>query len=337
MYEAKFGLTEPPFQLTPDARFFFEGRTHKRALQYLGFGLAQGEGFVVVTGEIGTGKTTVAEQLVAGLDPQRTLAVRVSTTQVAAADLLRLIADKLDGGARGAEKGDLLTVIEQRLGAEADRRRRVLLIVDEAQALPDDTVEELRMLSNFARTGRPLLQILLLGQPEFRDRLARAPELEQLRQRVIATHHLDALGPDEVAPYILHRLERAGWRGRPAFEPGAFDALHRLSGGIPRRLNLLAHRALSAAAAGGRDVIDIDTVAEVAAEAEWPEPSRVSTPVPAPPAPATETYETRIAALEQRLAEQDAALRRVLALLVQLVEAEPSAAARTRAVHTDAV
>ena len=278
MYEDQFGLTEPPFRLTPDARFFFESRTHKRAGQYLAFGLAQAEGFVVVTGEIGAGKTMLAEHLVAGLDPERTLAVRVSTAQVASADLLRLVADRLGAGARGAEKGDLLNAIEQRLGEEAERGRRVLLIVDEAQALTTEALEELRMLSNFSRAGRPLLQILLLGQPEFRDRISHAPELEQLRQRVIASHHLDAMGPDEVAPYILHRLDRAGWRGRPAFTPEAFDAFHQVSGGIPRRLNMLAHRALIAAAVDGRDPIDADIVADAASETPLPEPDRAPPP-----------------------------------------------------------
>ena len=313
MYQAHFGLAQPPFQLTPDARFFFESRGHKRALQYLNFGLAQGEGFVVITGEIGAGKTTLVEHLLAGLDPERTLALRVSTAQIAAADLLRIVADQLGGGLRGATKGDLLTVIEQRLASEADRRR-VLLVVDEAQALPDDTLEELRMLSNFARTGRPLLQTLLLGQPEFRDRLARAPELEELRGRVIASYHLGAMGADEVEPYLLHRLERAGWQGRPAFEPEAFEAFQRLSGGVPRRLTMLAHRALVAAAVDGRDAIDAGTVEEVASESAWSHVvKRLEGPVFA-------TAEDRIAALEARVARQDSALRRVLALLVEWVE-----------------
>lgn len=335
MYSDQFGLSELPFQLTPDARFFWESRTHKRALQYLGFGLAQGEGFVVITGEIGAGKTTLVEHLLGRVDLARTLRIRINTAQVAASDLLRLVAEQLGGGARGAEKGDLMTLIEERLGQEAAMGRRALLIVDEAQALPTDALEELGMLSNFSRGGRPLVQILLLGQPEFRDRLARAPELEQLRQRVIAAHHLAPMGADEVAPYLLHRLERVGWTGRPAFEPAAFDAFYRLSDGIPRRLNALAHRAMLAAAVDGQSVIDADLVAEVASENAWPQPEATAASILAAPTPNLPDSD-RIQMLERRLAEQDAALRRVLALLVHWVEGAPHAEQRLHAVHNDA-
>jgi len=328
MYSDQFGLSELPFQLTPDARFFWESRTHKRALQYLGFGLAQGEGFVVITGEVGAGKTTLVEHLLGSIDAARTVPIRISTAQVASSDLLRLVAEQLGGGARGAEKGDLLTLIEDRLGQESAKGRRALLIVDEAQALPTDALEELRMLSNFNRGGRPFLQILLLGQPEFRDRLARAPELEQLRQRVIATHHLEPMGPDEVAPYLLHRLEQVGWKGRPAFEPAAFDALARLSGGIPRRLNMLAHRAMLAAAVDGHGVIDADMIAEVASETAWTDAQSPTASGGAGP--------DRIQMLERRLSEQDAALRRVLALLVQWVEGAPGADQRIHVVRNGA-
>jgi len=357
MYMEQFGLTGQPFQLTPDARFWFDSRTHRKAMAYLGYGLAQGEGFIVVTGEIGAGKSTLVAHLMANVDRARLNAISLVSTQVEGDDMLRLVAQGLGVDTRAVEKARLLDAVEQRLEEEMRAGKRTLLVVDEAQNLPVSALEELRMLSNFQVGGRALLQTVLLGQPEFRDRLA-GPGLEQLRQRVIATHHLEAMGADEVSAYIRHRLTRVDWQGNPDFDAGAVAEIHRLSGGIPRRVNQLAHRLLLQAAMEGAPAIGADAVAAVAADmgadaAPAPVPAPASEPArekvlplraarlapvaaneaaPAPPPlvmpdPAAER---RIAALEARAEEQEAMLRRVLILLVDWVESSQEPAYRSR-------
>ena len=240
MYDDHFGLSGRPFQLTPDPRFWFETATHRKAMAYLGYGLAQGEGFIVITGDIGAGKTTLVGHLMDTVDHQSLNAVRIVSTAIEPADLLRIVAHALGVNPSGLEKGELLLAIERGLHAVARTGKRTLLIVDEAQALPVASLEELRMLSNFQAGGHAMLQIVLLGQPEFRDRLHGEDRLEQLRQRVIAIHHLDPMEEHEVADYIAHRLAIVGWAGRPDFTESAFAAFYRGSAGVPRRLNLLA-------------------------------------------------------------------------------------------------
>ncbi|HEU0133406.1 MAG TPA: AAA family ATPase [Allosphingosinicella sp.] len=329
MYTDHYGLAERPFQLTPDARYWYESRTHKKAMAYLGYGLAQGEGFIVVTGEIGAGKSTLVAHLMATIDRERLNAISLVSTQVEGDDMLRLAAQGLGLETGGVAKAQLLDRIEQRLREEASRGKRTLLIVDEAQALPVSALEELRMLSNFTSQGRALIQIFLLGQPEFRDRVAAEDSLEQLRQRVIASHHLEAMDANEIEPYSVHRLAVAGWQGRPAFEPEAFAALHRHSGGVPRKLNQLANRLLLYAGVEGLETIGGRDVEAVAADMAADRPASASTrvlPLRRPTAaaePASDpSVERRIAALEARLEEQEAAVRRVLTVLLDWVENE---------------
>ncbi|TPG12473.1 ExeA family protein [Sphingomonas oligophenolica] len=256
MYEEHFGFTGRPFQLTPDPKFWFETATHRKAMAYLGYGLAQGEGFIVITGDIGAGKTTLMGHLTESLDPAALNVITLVSTAIEAEDLLRIVATALGVDPNGLTKAQLLTVIERGLHAVARTGRRTLLVVDEAQALPVSALEELRMLSNFQAGGHALLQIVLLGQPEFRDRLHGSDRLEQLRQRVIAIHHLDPMEPDEVADYIAHRLSLVGWHGRPDFAADAFAALFQGSDGVPRRLNQLASRVMLHAAVEDLDLID---------------------------------------------------------------------------------
>ncbi|HTU10926.1 MAG TPA: AAA family ATPase [Allosphingosinicella sp.] len=350
MYTDHYRLTGQPFQLTPDARFWYDSRTHKKAMAYLGYGLAQGEGFIVVTGEIGAGKSTLVAHVMANIDRARLNAISLVSTQVEGDDMLRLVAQGLGVGTALVEKARLLDAVEQRLEEELRAGKRTLLIVDEAQNLPVSALEELRMLSNFQIGGRALLQTVLLGQPEFRDKLA-GPGLEQLRQRVIATHHLDAMATDEVAAYVRHRLTRVDWQGNPDFEPAAFDAVHRLSGGIPRKVNQIMQRVLLAAALEDAELVTAQTVEAVAddlgADNARPEPAarqpapvaptpdpdaaeekvfslrsarRAPEPAPQPVLVADPLLEQRIAALEARAEEQEATLRRVLILLVDWVE-----------------
>jgi putative secretion ATPase (PEP-CTERM system associated) len=344
MYSDHFGLSGKPFQLTPDARFWFGSRTHRKAMAYLGYGLAQGEGFIVVTGEVGAGKSTLVGHLLATIDRARLNALSIVSTQVEGDDMLRLVAQGLGVATGAVEKARLLDLVERRLEEELRAGKRTLLIVDEAQNLPVSALEELRMLSNFQIGGRALVQIFLLGQPEFRDKLAEAG-LEQLRQRVIANHHLDAMGADEVEAYVTHRLKTVGWQGRPIFGDDAWPAIHRHSGGIPRRVNQLANRLMLFAAVEGRDRVDAAAVESVVAdlESERPDvraafaervlplrsvPSPTSPTSRAVPEPASSpvadlALERRVAALEARVEEQEGALRRVLAMLVEWVENAP--------------
>jgi putative secretion ATPase (PEP-CTERM system associated) len=329
MYTDYYGLAERPFQLTPDARFWFASATHKKAMAYLGYGLAQGEGFIAITGDIGAGKSTLVAHLLATIDRERLNAIHIASTQVDGDDLLRLVAQGLGIVTAGTEKARLLDSVEQRLDEEARRGRRTLVVVDEAQNLSIAALEELRMLSNFTQQGRALIQILLLGQPEFRDRVASDPALEQLRQRVIASHHLDPIEANEVEPYLVHRLACAGWEGRPAFTPDAFASLFRHSGGVPRRLNQLANRLLLQGAveqADGFDGADVErVVADLAADAPQaaqaaPGPTSDRQPEPTQTHVRDLQLERRVAALEARMDEQEVIVRRVLTLLVEWVE-----------------
>ena len=284
MYEDHYGLTGRPFQLTPDPRFWFETATHRKAMAYLGYGLAQGEGFIVITGDVGAGKTTLVGHLMATIDPTRLHVIKIVSTQIEAEDLLRMVAGGLDVESDGLTKAQLLVAIERGLHATARAGRRTLLIVDEAQALPVSSLEELRMLSNFQTGGHALLQIFLLGQPEFRERLHGSDRLEQLRQRVIAVHHLDPMAADEVEPYMRHRLGVVGWDGRPHFTPDAYAAFHAGSDGVPRRLNQIAGRALLYGAIEQIETIDGDAVAAVMADIAGDIP--VAKAVAEPPSPA---------------------------------------------------
>lgn len=244
MYDQFYGFSGRPFQLTPDPHYYFESLTHRKALSYLGYGLAQGEGFIVITGEVGAGKSTLVSHLMQTIDKARLTAATIVTSQLDGNDMVHMAAESYGIDTRGLDKASTLKAIENFLHAEARAGRRCLLIVDEAQNLAVGALEELRMLSNFQLGSSALLQIFLLGQPEFRDLVQQAPELEQLRQRVIATHHLDAMDAEEVEPYVLHRLQRAGWTGRPQLTEDAYTAIFDETGGVPRKINALMNRTL---------------------------------------------------------------------------------------------
>jgi putative secretion ATPase (PEP-CTERM system associated) len=326
MYSDHFGFTDRPFQLTPDARFYFGSRTHKKAMAYLGYGLAQGEGFIVITGEVGAGKSTLAAHLMATVDRARLNAINIVSTQVDGDDMLRLAAQGMGLATDAVSKAQLLDQVARHLEDEARRGKRTLLIVDEAQNLSVTALEELRMLSNFQVGGQALLQIFLLGQPEFREKMATG-SLEQLRQRVIAIHHLEPMEPSEVEPYVIHRMKLVGWDGRPLIEAAAFAEIHRLTGGVPRKVNQFAGRLLLHAAVEELDTIDAETVAEVADDFEGDSPRPAAEPQRTSVEPVRDLgLERRVAALEAQLEEQDRAMRRVLTLLVDWVENEGQAA-----------
>lgn len=350
MYDDFYGLTGKPFQLTPDPAFWYDTATHRKAMAYLTYGLSESEGFIVITGDPGAGKTTLLGHVLSTIDPGRLNVIRLVTTQLEPEDLLQVIAAGLGTDGAGLSKAQLLSAIERGLHAVARAGRRTLLVVDEAQSLPLSALEELRMLSNFQAGGHALLQIFLLGQPEFRQRLQGSGRVEQLRQRVIAMHHLDPMEAHEVEPYVVHRLSLVGWNGRPDFTPEAIEALHRWSGGVPRRLNLLMSRVLLM---GGVEEIERFDAAEIDAVAteldeDVGQPEELEAPLPlvmtpavspasprpirgvlhAVPSPAAVQQADlaplidRVTRLEARLAEQDETLRRVLMLLVDWVEGD---------------
>ena len=245
MYTAFYNFTGRPFQLTPDPRFYFESRTHKKAMAYLTYGLSQNEGFIVITGDIGAGKTTLVGHLLDELDKNKYIAAKVVTTQLDADAILRMVASSLGVKPEGLDKASILKKIEGLMIDLCRRGKRVLLVVDEAQNLSNSALEELRMLSNFQLEQKPLVQCFLLGQPQFRDRLGSDPDLEQVRQRVIATYHLLPLGDvEETRKYITHRLETVGWTGDPEFAEDAFAKIYSATDGVPRKLNTLCSRIL---------------------------------------------------------------------------------------------
>ncbi len=243
MYEAFYKLSAKPFQLSPDPRFFFGSRAHKRAMSYLRYGLTQGEGFIVITGDIGTGKTTLVRTLFEELSQENIVAAQLVTTQLDADDMLRMVAASFGLEQEGVSKATLLKNLEAFLVARTREGKRVLLVVDEVQNLPRRTLEELRMLSNFQIGERALLQSFLLGQEEFRE-ILQSDGMEQLRQRVIAASHLSPLGRDETKAYIEHRLQLVGWKNDPHFTDEAFEEIHHYTDGIPRRINTLCDRML---------------------------------------------------------------------------------------------
>lgn len=241
MYESFYKLQARPFQLSPDPRFFYGSPVHKRAMSYLRYGLTQGEGFIVITGDIGTGKTMLVRTLFADLARENVVAAQLVTTQLEADDTLRMVAASFGLAHEGLDKATILKHLETFMTARAREGKRVLLLVDEAQNLPPRSLEELRMLSNFQLGGKVLFQSFLLGQAEFRNTL-QAKVLEQLRQRVIAAYHLEPLDPAQTRAYVEHRLTTVGWQGDPKFTDAAFSAIYQHSGGIPRRINTVCDR-----------------------------------------------------------------------------------------------
>lgn len=241
MYETFYNLRAKPFQLNPDPRFYFNSKGHKRAMSYLEYGLSQGEGFIVITGEVGAGKTTLVSHLIKRLAAANIIHAQLVSTQLGADDTLRMIAAAFGVAHDDASKAVLLKKLETFLLTCHRQKKRALLIVDEAQNLTKQAVEELRMLSNFQADNTPLLQSFLLGQPEFRDTIQSA-EMQQLRQRVIASYHLGPLDAGETRAYIEHRLKTVGWMDSPHFTDDAFAAIHAFTEGIPRRINTLCDR-----------------------------------------------------------------------------------------------
>ena len=286
MYEQFYGLKSKPFQLNPDPAFYFASKQHRRAKAYLEYGVSRNEGFIVITGEIGAGKTMVLRSLIEGLHGSNVVAGHLVTTQLGAEDTLRMVGAAFGFRVKDVPKSELLITLEAFLISQASKGKRCLLVVDEAQNLTPRAVEELRMLSNFQFGNQALLQSFLVGQPEFREILQR-PEMEQFRQRVAATCHIGPLSTDETRGYVEHRLKCAGATDKPSFEAGVFEAVRAASGGIPRRINAICDRLLLAGFLSGRSQLSAADVAEVVREFEEENtvPQRIAAPaLPAAPA-----------------------------------------------------
>jgi len=255
MYEEFFNFAAAPFKLNPDPKFFFGSRSHNKAMAYLHYGLRQAEGFIVITGEIGAGKSMLIGHLLDQLDRSNVVAAHLLTPNLKSDDLISHILSAFRIEPANAGKTAEIEAFEDFLFDQLNRGRRVLLIVDEAQNLPKDTLEELRILSNMDYDGTPLFQVFLVGQPDFRPILA-GPGMEQLRQRIIASYHLKPLNRQETQQYIEHRLSVVGWEGKPVFTVGAFDEIFEETGGVPRKINKLCNRLLLSCSMEGQDNVD---------------------------------------------------------------------------------
>jgi general secretion pathway protein A len=284
MYAGHFGLKHTPFSIAPDPRYLFMSERHREALAHLLYGIEGGGGFVLLTGEIGAGKTTICRCFLEQIPPHCNVAY-IFNPKLTVGDLLKTICHEFQievkhEGIGPATIKDYLDPLNAYLLRSHAAGQHNILIIDEAQNLTSHVLEQLRLLTNLETSERKLLQIILIGQPELRKMLAR-PELEQLAQRVIARFHLGALSDRETRHYIQHRMAVAGLKGPPPFTDAAIKRIHALTQGVPRRINLLCDRALLGAYASGQGRVEREVVDKAAAEvfespAVRPSPSSAS-------------------------------------------------------------
>jgi len=265
MYESFYQLTTNPFRLAPDPNFCFSHSGYKRAREYLEYALNQGEGFVLVTGRPGTGKTLLLETFLKGLDTSNVVARRIAVSNYAGDDLLRAVAYAFDIEAAELDKATLRHQIHQYFLQQEQAGRRVLLIIDEAQALQHTALEELRILADLQTQSRLMLQLFLVGQESLQD-LMYSPDMEQFQQRVIANYHLVPLSLIEVRAYVEYRLLHAGWNGDPEFTSAAVLAIYQLSKGVPRHINKICNRLLLLGFGKGCHTFDGEDVQTISAE-----------------------------------------------------------------------
>ena len=246
MYQSYYGFSEMPFHITPDPKFLYLSPTHLEALQHLRYGVTERKGFIVLVGEVGCGKTTLCRKFMNELDPKHYDTALVLNPRLSETQMLRAILEELGETNVSRGKNDLVAQINKLLLARIEAGREIVLIIDEAQNLSFEVFEQVRLLSNLETDKQKLLQIVLMGQPELKDKLA-ADELRQLRQRILVHYELRPFTRDEMEHYIQHRISLAGGMGRPTFTPWAFRHIHKASGGVPRLINNLCDKALLSA------------------------------------------------------------------------------------------
>ena len=266
MYLEHYGLKEPPFAITPNPRFLFYSAKHREAYNHLLYGIRERKGFVQLTGEVGAGKTTLCRAMLDALDGQFATALILNPV-MSPNEMMKAIAIEFGLTVEGMDRLETVAVINEFLLWRASNGKDAVLIIDEAQDLTDELLEQIRLLSNLETDDQKLLQIVLMGQPELRDRL-NAHGLRQLRQRITVRYHLNALSRDEVAEYIRHRIHVSGGNGRPGFTKPAVWRIHRYSGGIPRLVNALCDKALLAAYVHQTDEIDYGLIGRAIKELE---------------------------------------------------------------------
>lgn len=320
MYMEYFGLTAKPFELLPNPHFLFLSKGHKKALSYLRYGLQERAGFTLLTGEVGSGKTTLLRDIVNNVDQEITLAM-IFNTKVSGIQLLAMVNEEFGLDIQGKDKVALLRNLNDFLVAEFSDGRHPILIIDEAQNLTAEALEEIRLLSNLEVDNLKLMQIVLVGQPELKGILCR-PELRQLRQRISVSCHLSPLNREEMEEYIYHRLGTVGNREAVQFNKDVFDAIFMFSQGVPRLINLLCDSLLLAAFVEETRTVSMDMVRESISDLSM---NDISTPTPLPVdsngmenSERTETMDQRIARIEENYlklnmarAEREAMLERL--------------------------
>ncbi len=265
MYDHFYNLKAEPFRLSPDHRFCFNHQSYAKAKAYMQYAFQRAEGFVMVTGRPGTGKSTLVNDLVDTLSSTGAIVAKLVSTQLEAADLLRMVAHAFGQETETLDKATILQRLDKFLISRHSDGRRALLIIDEAQDLSSSALEELRLLTNLQLNSQPLLQIFLLGQEELRD-LVQGPGMEQVHQRLVAACHLEQLKEDETKAYILHRLEQVGWQGDPAISNAIYPIIYRFSAGIPRRINQVCSRLFLHGSVEGSHQLSVQDVKVVITE-----------------------------------------------------------------------
>ncbi|RPI60186.1 MAG: type II secretory pathway component ExeA-like protein, partial [Lysobacterales bacterium] len=269
MYCELFQLTEPPFRLTPDPQFLFASKQHSRAKAYMESTIWLSDGFVVITGDIGSGKTTLIESFLAEL-PEDIVLAHISQTQLSPVEFLQALLVEFGFKPFRKRKVELLSMLKDFMVEQYAAGKKILLVIDEAQNLSRQVLEEVRLLSGLELQKEKLLRIIIAGQPELSHKLD-SPRLQQLTQRVRLRFHLGALSKRETHEYITHRLEVAGAKGRKIFQPGACDLVFRYAGGVPRLINVLCDTALLCAFAEERTVVDEALIKAAVEELQWVE------------------------------------------------------------------
>jgi type II secretory pathway predicted ATPase ExeA len=241
VYKSVYNLEGQPFRLSPDHRFSFAHQTYNDAKSYLKYAISEGEGIVAITGAAGTGKTTLISSLISELDQSQVQVGVVTNMQLDSGGLLSLVADAFSLEIEGSERVNSLNAFKQFLKQQREVGRRVVLIVDEAQGLTPELLEDLRLFSNFQENEQLLMQIFLVGQESMMD-IIRAPGMEQLHQRIIAAAELKPLNLEQTIEYIVHRLTLVGWKNDPVITDEVCNLVYKFSEGIPRLINLICHR-----------------------------------------------------------------------------------------------